>query len=90
MKRNKKVIAENGQEIEVSLIVDGGGVHLSYERLEQDEGEKPLSISINQSGIEIKSGFPDSVNPAEKAAILAAIADIHEELFDIFAPTPQE
>jgi len=89
MKRNRKVIAENGQEIEVSLLVDGG-VRLSYECLEQDEGEKPLSISINQSGIEIKSGFPASINPTEKAAIIEATADIYEELFDVFAPTPQE
>ncbi len=86
MKRNKKVIAENGQEIEISLLVDGDGVHLSYERLGQEKGNKTLSISLNQSGVEIENTFPDSVDPTEEVAITAAIAEIFEEL-DVFLPT---
>ena len=89
MKRQKTVSAENGQEIEVSLLVDGDGVHLSYERLGQGEGSKTLSISLNQSGIEIQNSFPTEVDPTEEAAITAATADIFEEL-DIYTPTPQE
>ena len=60
-----KVIAENGQEIEVSLLVDGEGVHISYERLEQGEGIKTLSISLNQSGVEIQNSFLNEVDPTE-------------------------
>ncbi len=89
MKRTKKVIAENGREIEVSLLVDGGGVHVSYERLGQDEGSKTLSISLNQSGIEIENSFPDSIDPTEETAITAAITDFFEEI-DPFSPAPQE
>ena len=89
MKRTTKVSAENGQEIEVSLLVDEEGIHLSYERLGRDEGSKTLSISLNQSGVEIENTFPDSIDPAEEKAITAAIADFLEEL-DVFSPSPQE
>jgi len=89
MKRNRKVTAENGQEIEVSLLVDGGGIHVLCERLGQDEGSKTLSISLNQSGIEIENSFPDSIDPTEETAITAAITDFFEEI-DPFSPAPQE
>lgn len=89
MKRTKKVTAENGQEIEVSLLVDGDGVHLSYERLGQGEGSKTLSVLLNQSGVDIQNGFPDEIDLTEEISITAAIADIAEEL-DILASTPQE
>ena len=88
MKRNKTVKAETGQEIEVSLLVDGDGVHISHERLGQGEGSKTLSISLDQSGVEVENTFPDSIDPTEEKAITAVIAEFFEEL-DIFSPTPQ-
>lgn len=89
MKRNKKVIAENGQEIEIVLLVDGDGVHISYERLGQNEGSKTLSISLNQSGVEIENTFPDAIDSTEEEAITSAIADVFSEL-DVFDSAPLE
>ena len=80
IKRTKTVTAENGQEIEVSMLIDEKGVQITYERLGKKEGVKSLSMLINATGVEIKGGFSSTLDPAEATVITNTVEKMLEEI----------
>ena len=79
VKYEKTVEASNGQEIFVS--VETGGAHtirVQHERIGCGDGIKTYSLNVNFAVDE--STLPESIHPAEEAAIFKAVEELYRKM----------